>query len=139
VHTHQGWPARVRGPVVDLPAVDIGQLAALTRCGLVDFGASWTPYCCYFRTCCLALSVPCRLQGLPTSVRPFAMYQNWCWSSGSSASCLCFCSAFFLCEVKSRSELENGSLCPSPLRNLSSLSRIAFFDATGPLHTIPRL
>lgn len=39
-------------------------------------------------TCCLALSIPCRLRELPTSARPLATCQRWCWSSEpSSSSC----------------------------------------------------
>lgn len=99
---------------------------------LLTLGHCGPSCCCYFRTRCSALSVPCRLQELTTPVRPFVMCQNWCWSSGSSASCLCFCSAFLLWEVKSGSELETGGLCPSPSRNLSSLCRIAFSMPQGP-------
>src|SRR6266576_6762495 len=106
MHTHQCGPARACGP-----AVDGGQLTARARSGFVDFGASWAPCCCYFRTC-LALPVPCGLQEIPTFVPPFAMCQSCCWSSGSSASCLCFCSTFFLWEVQNRSELENGVYAP---------------------------
>ena len=42
MHAHRCAPARGHGP-----AVDSGQLAARTYSGLVDFGASWTPYYCY--------------------------------------------------------------------------------------------
>ncbi|KAN0111406.1 hypothetical protein V8E52_008562 [Russula decolorans] len=67
------------------------------------------------------------------------MYQRWCWSSGSSsASCLCFCSAFFLREPKSGSELENGDYAP-PHREIYPRSLALLFDAAGPLHTTPRL
>ena len=132
--THLGGSARARGS-----AVDNCQLAAWTRSGPVDFGASLTQYCCYFRTCCLALSVPRGLQELPTFVPPFAMCQRWCWSCVSSESCLCFYSAFLSMGRRAEVDWGMGGYAATLSRNLSSLSRIAFSMPQAPSGSISRL
>ena len=90
----------------------------------------WTPCCRYFKTCCSALSIPCRLQELPTSAQRFAMYQRWYSSSVSSASYLCFSLAFLLWQVKSGNELENGGWAPPSAKFIFALLH-CFFCATS--------
>jgi hypothetical protein len=127
VCTHLRRSARARGS-----AVDNYQLAAWTRSGPVDFGASLTQYCCYFRTCCLALSVPRGLQELPTFVPPFAMCQRWRWSSVFSESCLCFYSACSSMGRRAGVDWRMGGLCPLPIAKYILALPHCFFNATSP-------
>jgi hypothetical protein len=132
--THLGGSARARGS-----AADNYQLAAWMRSGPVDFGASLTQCCCYFRTCCLALSVPRGLQEIPTFVPPFAICQRWCWSSVSSESCLCFYSAFLSLGRRGEVDWRMGGVMPPPHREIYPRSPALLFQDHKPLRAILRL